>query len=170
MFFFSFELHLKWDNIRNASIESDFHLDSEIKVVTDEPEIDENETDIYDDDDKPGKTDRGTNEDPDIDVDYEGSTNVDDLSDRGASSSSTTEFPHSNNCRGDDAISCPRSPHIKICENQFCDGIEDCPQGEDEHSSQCPPLGRFFIFSFVFDLIFFNFLFLQFNVESRSTL
>lgn len=81
--------------------------------------------------------DDGADEDS-IDIDYEGSTSESTNIEHSFSSSST-EFAHIDKCRGDDAVSCPKNPHIRICEVQFCDQINDCPDNEDELN--CPTFG-----------------------------
>lgn len=100
---------------------------SEIEVIKSEPDTEDDYADEYP---KPEKPIRGTSED--IDIDYEGSTdNID------RSSSSTTEFEFGNKCRGDEAVSCPKTPNYRICDVQFCDDIIDCPNGEDEDEENC---------------------------------
>lgn len=122
--------------------ESDHIKRNEIEIVTSVPEMDDG--DAYGENGRNYKAGDGADDD-NIDIDYEGSTS-DSTNIEHSSPSSTTEFVHIDKCRGDESVSCPKNPHIRICEVQFCDGINDCPDNEDELN--CPEHGRHFLFGF----------------------
>lgn len=145
---FNFEFLLLYDFLRRA-IESDHVNGNEIEIVTSVSETDDG--DAYGENDRNiGKTGDGADDDS-IDIDYEGSTS-DSTNIEHSFSSSSTEFTHIDKCRGDDSVSCPKNPNIRICDVQFCDGINDCPDNEDE--SNCKQSVWHFLFYF-FDSFFF---------------
>lgn len=57
-------------------------------------------------------------------------------------SSSTNSYPKVNCDDDDEIMDCPSNRNIKICGKQFCNGIADCPNSEDENPEQCP-VGEF---------------------------
>lgn len=105
-----------------TTLESELNQSSEIEVVTDSTDSDADKN--FDDvDDLDNSIDR---------TDYDPSTD-----DPISSSSSTSGYPI-NDCLDDDEImSCPRNHNFKICESMMCDGISQCPNGEDETPEQC---------------------------------
>lgn len=105
-------------------------------MVTNAPDFDPNVS--YEDEDKGEKDTRNTNGDEKLNeaLDYNESTDSDIDTDVLSSSSPKTD--QEPKCRGDDSIrDCPNYPQQKICESQLCDGVNDCPSGEDEDPELC---------------------------------
>lgn len=102
---------------QNGKLESDLKQGDEIDLVT----ADTNEDGAEVDDVSEGSSD------DDYDIITEATNDL----------GSAPRYPTSN-CRGDDAITCPKNPHVKICSEQFCDQVADCPDGEDESPENCP--------------------------------
>lgn len=139
---------LWWARARLHRIESDHvKLKNGIEIVTFASEMDDGDAYGGGNDKNNNKAGDGADDDS-MDIDYEGSTS-DNTNIEHSFSSSTTDFVHIDKCRGDESVSCPKNPHIRICEVQFCDQINDCPDNEDEDPSKCTPNGRLILF-FIF--------------------
>lgn len=147
------------------AIESDHVKRTEFEIVTSVSETDDG--DAYGLNERNDKGGDGADDDS-IDIDYEGSTS-DSTNIEHSFTSSTTEFAHINKCRGDESVSCPKNPHIRICEVQFCDLINDCPDNEDEDPSKCAQTGwTHFIFIFTIRFISFHFIIYSFRLHTKS--
>lgn len=121
-----------FETFEKNGIESDLKRDREIELVTGAPNFDDN--DSYEDE-KGDKGPRNTEEEAEnAEIDYD-STDNDVEAEVASSSPKSDQAPR---CRGDDTVrECQHSPHIKICESQLCDGVNDCPSGEDEDQELC---------------------------------
>lgn len=112
-------------------IESDLRREPDIELVTNAPDFDA--SDEYDDkvDKEPRNTAGAEAENDRLDYDNTDSNDLDSAS----LAPKSDQLPR---CRGDDAVrECPRNPHKQICESQMCDGVNDCPSGEDEDQELC---------------------------------
>lgn len=107
---------MRYLNFLNGKLESDLKQGDEIDLIT----ADTNEDGAEVDDVSEGSSD------DEYDIITETSSDL----------GSVTRYP-TTDCRGDDAVTCPNNPHIKICSQQFCDRIADCPDGEDESAENC---------------------------------
>ncbi|XP_031635070.1 basement membrane-specific heparan sulfate proteoglycan core protein isoform X6 [Contarinia nasturtii] len=117
--------------------ESDLKRDNEIELVTGTAESDGNVS--YEDDGERGEKDsrnRNKDEAENEALDYNESTDNNNDIDTDIPSSSSSPYPL-NQCRADDVVECPNNPHFKICEVHFCDGVPQCPEGEDEDPERC---------------------------------
>lgn len=111
--------------------------------MTSPSEVEEN--DSYDEIGKVDNTKETRNidgeEDDDDDVnddsDYDGSTDSIDNDIFSSSPPPNSPIHPTSQCRGDDIIECPKNPQHLICEVHLCDGVNNCPDGEDESPEQC---------------------------------
>lgn len=74
------------------------------------------------------------NIDDNNEIDYD---STEDIALSSSASSSTSSYPKVDCDDDDHMIECPSNRNIKICNKQFCDGIKNCPNGEDENPEQC---------------------------------
>lgn len=51
-------------------------------------------------------------------------------------------------CRPEDNIKCENNTHVEICSVQLCDGIQDCPDNEDEVNCPHGSTGSSFYYHF----------------------
>lgn len=81
---------------------------------------------------------------------------------RSITDNDSDEFVTEHKCRSDNVAICKENRHVEICEVQLCDGVPDCPYGEDEHN--CPESNLFnkqiffvliILFIYIFSRIFY---------------
>lgn len=72
--------------------------------------------------------------DKDNDIDYD---STEDVALSSSAPSSTNSYPKVD-CDDDDyVVECSSNRNVKICAKQFCDGVTNCPKGEDESPEEC---------------------------------
>lgn len=92
----------------------------------------------------PPELDSNYNTEDSGDIDYD---NTEEIARSSFGSSSTSSYPIVDCGDDDELIDCPSNRDIQFCNKQYCDGINNCPNGEDENPEQCRVQAGEFFFS-----------------------
>lgn len=104
----------------STTTESELKQSDNIELVTDQPEVDETID--------PEKQNEN--------IDYD---STEDIALSSTAKSSTNSYPRLDSDNNEDLVECSSDRSVKISSKQYCDGIKNCPNGEDENPEQCRP-------------------------------